>query len=176
MGDDVSGVRVPAIATAVPADAGAAAPRRGAHFMFAHFPTAAARPAVDWREASREIARSLGIDHIPPTAGDAGVVGWRLITENNRELARSFGLFRNEVDARRDAARMRSCAAQFELHVVVTAQLRGAGWCASLDESPLVVGARRYENRSAARGAAELATRLLASAARDTASSPRPTP
>lgn len=149
--------------------------RRGAYFVFAHFSASSIRQAIDWREASYEIARSLGIEHIPPAARAGGVVGWRFITENNRELARSLRLFRDETEARQDALRVRERAGELELHVVVTEQRRGAGWCGTIDESPILVSARRYENRSAARSAGELAMRLLSAAARDGSAPPRVT-
>ncbi len=162
----MTGSRVPFAAAAAPDDATTASTRRGAYFAFAHFPARSAHRALGWREASREIAQSLGIEHIPPLRED-GVVGWRLITENNRELARSFRLFRNEREAQQDAVRLRAEAGALDLHVVVTAQLRGAGWCGALDGSPVLIGARRYENRSAAREAARLALRLLSTAVRE---------
>lgn len=162
----MAAAHIPFGALAGPHDVKSVGVRRGAHFVLAQFPAPYSRHAFEWIEATKEIAVSIGAE--PPVAGSRGMlVGWRLVTENNRELARSYLLRADEADTKRDAQRLRAHAHGLDLQVVVTANLRGAGWCGLLDGVPVVVGARRYENRSAARGAAELARRLLIPAAPD---------
>ena len=66
-----------------------------AHFLYARFPARSHRAAVDWLRAVDDVLALHGesvrvADGATPA--DATVVGWRLLTENHRELGRSARL------------------------------------------------------------------------------------
>jgi hypothetical protein len=146
-------------------DAPSAAPssdagtRRRAELVVASFTDPLPRAAVVWQDGIAEMAAALQLPDPPRARGP--VHGWRLIAHNNRELARGFVLRSDRAAAAEDARAAAAAAADLDVRIVVAGRIRGAAWCAQLGERPVVVGARRYENRSAAREAAESTRRLL---------------
>ncbi|UIN29609.1 hypothetical protein [Microbacterium binotii] len=135
-----------------------------AHFLYARFPERSHRSAVDWLRAVADVLAMHGdsvrvTDAAAPVAGT--VVGWRLLTENHRELGRSAQLAASEAAARADVARLIGVAHRLNVRSDPEPGLRTTGWFVVLDEEIIMIGARRYENRSVARNAGALAVRLL---------------
>jgi hypothetical protein len=144
-----------------------------AHFLYARFPTSQHRTAIDWMRTAADVL-ALHAEHVRVEASGgmhAGpVVGWRLMSDNHRELARSSELFPSEQDARAAAGRLLRRAADLVVHSAPEPRMRTTGWFATIDAELVMLHARRYENRSVARNAGQLAARLvagLAAAARD---------
>lgn len=135
-----------------------------AHFLYARFPARSHRAAVDWLRAVDDVLALHGESVRVaggPTPADATVVGWRLLTENHRELGRSARLSASEAAARADVARLVGVAHRLSVRSDPEPGLRTTGWFVVLDEEIIMIGARRYENRSVARNAGALAVRLL---------------
>lgn len=101
------------------------------------------------------VPASAGLRHTPQTAG--GWYTWRLLSTNNRELARSAYRFAAPELCRQAVREVQADAAHLTLHTF-SHQITGQfGWCAESDGSPVAVG-RRYEHEQNARIAA---TRFL---------------
>ncbi len=135
-----------------------------AHFLYARFPTAQHRTALDWMRAADDVI-ALHAERVRAEPVDAShhgpVVGWRLMSDNHRELARSCGLFPGETLARADAGRLLRRAADVAVHSAPEPRMRTTGWFATIDDELVMLHARRYENRSVARNAGLLAARLV---------------
>ncbi|WP_243227247.1 hypothetical protein [Microbacterium sp. CIAB417] len=135
-----------------------------AHFLYARFPARSHRAAADWLRSIEDVLALHG-DTIRVAAGvrnTAGaVIGWRLLTENHRELGRSAWLAAAEDAARADVARIVRSADRLVVHSDPEPGMRTTGWFVVLDGELIMIGARRYENRSVARNAGQLAVRLL---------------
>lgn len=69
---------------------------------------------------------------------------WRLLTSNNRELARSAGLFFRFADAQADAADAQHSARRLEFDAVVDSAEGTQTWRGNLDGKPIVVGSRWF--------------------------------
>lgn len=136
-----------------------------ARLLYAHFPAATHPSALEWMRVVAEIAAGrpgvgpflTGQDVLPP----APAVAWRLVSENRREIARGCRLFADEAAARADLAVLLRDAAAFEIHTNPAPRLRSTGWFVSSGGALVMMGARRYEKRSAAESAAVLAVRLM---------------
>lgn len=144
-----------------------------AHFLYARFPERSHRAAVDWLRAVADVLAMHGdsvrvTDAAAPVSGT--VVGWRLLTENHRELGRSARLAASEAAARADVARLIGVAHRLNVRSDPEPGLRTTGWFVVLDEEIIMIGARRYENRSVARNAGALAVRLLVAMQEETRS------
>jgi hypothetical protein len=144
-----------------------------AHFLYARFPTLQHRTALDWMRTASEVlalhAERVHLETIDPEHLGP-VVGWRLMSDNHRELARSCGLYPSEQGAREAAGLLLTRASDVVVHSAPEPRMRTTGWFATIDDELVMLHARRYENRSVARNAGQLAARLvsgLASAARD---------
>jgi|EndMetStandDraft_8_1072994.scaffolds.fasta_scaffold57775_2 hypothetical protein len=143
-----------------------------AHFLYARFPTSEHRTALDWMRTADDVL-ALHAEHVRAEPADTAhrgpVVGWRLMSDNHRELARSCGLFASEGLARANAGRLLRRADDLVVHSAPEPRMRTTGWFATIDAELVMLHARRYENRSVARNAGLLAARLvvgLADAAR----------
>lgn len=143
-----------------------------AHFLYARFPTLQHRTALDWMRTASEIL-ALHAERVHLTTIDAGhlgpVVGWRLMSDNHRELARSCGLYPSERAAHDAASILLARETDIVVHSAPEPRMRTTGWFATIDDELVMLHARRYENRSVARNAGLLAARLvsgMASAAR----------
>jgi len=143
-----------------------------AQLVYARFPSPAHRAARDWMRAVDDVCDNHGGDLSarPESAGPAGpIAAWRLVSDNHREIARGCRFFATERLARADAAVLLRHAPDLAVHPSVEPRLRTTGWFVTLDRRLVMIGARRYENRSVARNAGALAVRLLAEMARDAA-------
>lgn len=141
-----------------------------AHFQLARFPSVQRRGAADWLRAVDDVLALHGEDvvHRPASAVHGGaVVGWRLLSENHRELARGPRLTATERDARADVARVLRGAHALTVYAAPEPRLRTTGWFAVVDGELAFAGARRYENKSVARNAGALVVRLLREMAAD---------
>ncbi|MBZ4488650.1 hypothetical protein LQ938_05405 [Microbacterium sp. cx-55] len=139
-----------------------------AHFLYARFPTLQHRTALDWmRTASEVLALHAERVHLHTIdAAHAGpVVGWRLMSDNHRELARSCGLYPSERGAHDAAGELLTRAADIIVHSAPEPRVRTTGWFATVDDELVMLHARRYENRSVARNAGQLAARLVSAMA-----------
>lgn len=137
-----------------------------ARLLYAHFPAASHKSALEWMRVVAEIAAghpgvgpfSSGQEPLPAVEP---AVAWRLVSENRREIARGCRVFTDEAVARADLARVLRATATFEIHTNPAPRLRSTGWFVSARGSLVMMGARRYEKRSAAESAAALALRLM---------------
>jgi hypothetical protein len=140
-----------------------------AHFLYARFPTLQHRTALDWMRTASEVL-ALHAERVHVTAIDtdhAGpVVGWRLMSDNHRELARSCGLYASEQDAREAAGLLLTRSADIVVHSAPEPRMRTTGWFATIENELVMLHARRYENRSVARNAGLLAARLVSGVAK----------
>ncbi|MBF4562961.1 hypothetical protein ITJ43_12545 [Microbacterium sp. VKM Ac-2870] len=100
----------------------------------------------------------------------APALAWRLVSENRREIARGCRVFGDEASAKSDLKALLRMTDAFEIHTSPAPRLRSTGWFVSAGDQLLMMGARRYEKRSAAESAAELAVRLM----RDLSAGPVP--
>lgn len=137
-----------------------------ARLLYAHFPAASHKAALEWMRVATEIA--AGRPGVGPflvgqqaLSAAAPAVAWRLVSENRREIARGCRIFPDEPSARADLARLLRAAASFDVHTSPAPRLRSTGWFVSAGDVLVMMGARRYEKRSAAESAAALAVRLL---------------
>lgn len=137
-----------------------------ARLLYAHFPAATHKAALEWMRVAAEIAAGrpgvgpflTGQETLPAAAP---AVAWRLVSENRREIARGCRLLPDERSARGDLARLLRRAPGFEIHTNPAPRLRSTGWFVSAGGALVMMGARRYEKRSAAESAAALAVRLM---------------
>lgn len=134
-----------------------------AHFLYARFPAASHRAALDWMRAVDDVvAEHPSVQVAQPDDTHRGpVVGWRLVSENNREIARGCVLFSDERRARADSGVLMRAHEELVVHSAPAARARSTGWFATHGDVLVMTGARRYENRSAARNAGALAVRLI---------------
>lgn len=72
------------------------------------------------------------------------VFAWRLLTSNNRELARSAGLFFRFSDAQTDAADAQASVAKMEFDAVVDGSEGTQTWRGNLAGRPMVFGSRWF--------------------------------
>ena len=134
-----------------------------AHLLFACFPAPSDRAAREWMRAVDDVVASH--EGELATSRDSGTpepaVGWRLMSDNHREIARACRFFASESRARADAAALLGRTADLVVHPWRQPRVRTTGWFVTLDRDLAMIGARRYENRSLARNAGALAVRLL---------------
>lgn len=130
-------------------------------FGFASVQDAGAR---EWQRAARALLDSIPSSATSPTATEptGPVCGWRLVSDNHRDIARSPAFSANEESARREAARIARRASSLVLRVAPVPLVRSTQWFATLDDEFVLVGSRGYENRATARNAGALAIRSLA--------------
>lgn len=134
-----------------------------AQLVYTHFASGRDRAVLEWMLRSVDVLSVVAPDLPVPQPTDPGaIVGWRLISENNRELARSCGFQPDEAAARAQTDLIARAVGRLDPLVVSVPRQRGTGWCLALDGVPVAMSARRYENRSTARAAAALALRLFA--------------
>lgn len=135
-----------------------------AHFLYARFPARSHRSAADWMRAVDDAVAMHGdryrVARFEEGVGEA-VSGWRLLTENHRELGRGTRFAASEAVIREDIRRIVRAADQLIVSASPETGLRTTGWFAVLEDEIVMIGARRYENRSVARNAGALAVRLL---------------
>lgn len=137
-----------------------------ARLLYAHFPAASHKTALEWMRVVAEIAAghpgvgpfASGQESLPAVEP---AVAWRLVSENRREIARGCRVFTDEAVACADLAQVLRAASTFEIHTNPAPRLRSTGWFVSARGSLVMMGARRYEKRSAAESAAALAVRLM---------------
>ncbi|WP_438353966.1 hypothetical protein [Microbacterium sp. CJ88] len=138
-----------------------------ARFLYARFPTAEQRAAVDWLHTVAEVAsgyagsatvRMPAVQPLP----SGPVVAWRLVSDNRREIARGCRLFASERDAHADITPLLREVRSLVVHAAPGPRIRSTGWFVTRDGELAMMGARRYENRSTALNAGALALRLLA--------------
>jgi hypothetical protein len=136
-----------------------------ARLLYAHFPAASHRSALEWMRVVAEIAS--GHPGVGPFASGQEplpalepAVAWRLVSENRREIARGCRVF---TDEGRAASIWRSLCARHRRSrsTPVRRPVCAAPWFVSARGSLVMMGARRYEKRSAAESAAALAVRLM---------------
>lgn len=136
-----------------------------AQVHYVRFPSTQDRVAQEWLRATQLIIESGASAVVTPSTerGRAGsVVGWRLVSDNHREIARGSRLHPSERAAGFDAATLARRAAELVVHAARQHQTRTSRWFATLDEEIVLVGSRAYENRVTARNAGALAVRSLA--------------
>lgn len=139
-----------------------------AQFVVARFPSVTHRAAVDWLRAVEDILSVHAGELVASVSTETltgPVAGWRLTSDNHREIARGALLFASERSARDHAVRLQENVAGLLVHAAVEPRLRTTGWFATYHGELVMVGARRYENRSVARNAGALAVRLIAAMA-----------
>lgn len=97
-------------------------------------------PAGRSPQASNSTARSS-------QPGD-GVLYWRLVASNNRELGRSALLYQSVDQARRHVERIMSAAAELKIDAVADRSALRRGWVLSLEAAPVMTCARWYTSSS----------------------------
>ncbi|KAA9110988.1 hypothetical protein [Microbacterium rhizomatis] len=134
-----------------------------AHFLFARFHSPDQRAAVDWlRNAEDIVADHSGVRAPESDRSLAGpVLAWRLVSDNQREIARGCRLYRHERAAMADIAALLQSQPELEVRAATAARVRSTGWFVTRADELVMMSARRYENRSAARKAGALALRLI---------------
>lgn len=137
-----------------------------ARFLYARFVSGTQKAAVDWNHTVEEFARvytagahDRTFERSPLPAGPA--VTWRLVSENRREIARACRLYTAEQQVRADIARLLRGLGELQVHSAPAPRLRSTGWFVTHDGVLVMMGARRYEKRSAAEQAAALALRAI---------------
>ncbi len=136
-----------------------------AQVHYVRFPSTHDRVAIDWVRATQLIVDSGTTVVVTPPAdrGGAGaVVGWRLVSDNHREIARGSRLHPSERAAGFEAATLARAAQELVVHAARQHMTRTSRWFATLDNLVVLVGSRAYENRVTARNAGALAVRSLA--------------
>lgn len=136
-----------------------------AQVHYVRFASTQDRVAQEWLRATQLIVESgtSALVTPPPDRGRAGsVVGWRLVSENHREIARGSRLHPSDRAAGFDAATLARRATELIVHAARQHQTRTSRWFAVLDDDIVLVGSRAYENRVTARNAGALAVRSLA--------------
>jgi hypothetical protein len=137
-----------------------------ARFLYAQFPGADQRAAVDWLRTVDEVVSGyagsavvrLPESGVPPVGP---VLAWRLVSDNRREIARGCRLFASERDARADIIPLLRGVSELVVHAAPGPRIRSTGWFVTRGGQVVMMGARRYENRSTALNAGALAIRLL---------------
>lgn len=77
-----------------------------------------------------------------------GVLYWRLVASNNRELGRSALLYQSVDQARRHVERIMSAAAELKIDAVADRSALRRGWVLSLEAAPVMTSARWYTSSS----------------------------
>lgn len=77
-----------------------------------------------------------------------GVLYWRLVASNNRELGRSAFLYQSVEHARRHVERIMSASAELTIDAVADRPALRRGWVLSLDAAPVMTSARWYSSSS----------------------------
>lgn len=98
-----------------------------------------------WRDHLTRVT-SQAIEVRPSDPVDAPIVAWSLVSANNRELARGFGVYAWFEDAVADVRRVIATREQLEPRLVNDRRLGGFGWYLSSDDLPEVVCGRWYES------------------------------
>lgn len=110
----------------------------------------AARPAVPGEPATHGPAESGG-----------GVLYWRLVASNNRELGRSAFLYQSVEQARRHVARIVAAVDEIRIEAVADRPSARRGWVLSLDAHPVLTSARWYSSSSTSAASAASALAAL---------------
>lgn len=133
-----------------------------ARFLYARFPADDPRAAADWMRTVDELAIGFAAAPIERRAQPAGpVLSWRLVSENRREIARGCRLFPGERQVQADIDRLLRGVDELEVHAAPAPRLRSHGWFVTRAGAIVMMGARRYEKRSAAEQSAALTIRAL---------------
>ncbi|WP_375384979.1 hypothetical protein [uncultured Microbacterium sp.] len=134
-----------------------------AHFLFARFHSPDQRAAVDWLRSAHDIVADHTGVRAPQNDGPltGPVLAWRLVSDNQREIARGCRLYPHERAALTDIGLLLKSQSEFEVRAATAARVRSTGWFVTRGEELVMMSARRYENRSAARKAGALALRLV---------------
>ncbi len=131
--------------------------------VYAHFSSPRDRGASEWMLRSIDVLTVVAPGmSLPDPLGQDPLVGWRLVGHNNRELARSCGFHADEPAARAETAALIGARERLVATLVAVPRQRGVGWCFLLEDAPLAMSARRYENRATARSSAALVLGILA--------------
>jgi hypothetical protein len=131
----------------------------GPRIIFTRFLSGESPRLSPWREHHRRVLSQVaGVSQV---ADKGSVVVWRLVSSNNRELARSaeiFSLFQDAVTSARSASTSVASGTVF----LVSDERRGAyGWYLADADGPVAVCARWYEAERERRHAVELAMKGL---------------
>jgi len=137
-----------------------------ARLLYARFPAAGHKVALEWMRVVAEIAGGAVTGTTFQTnqetlSASSPAMAWRLVSENRREIARGCRVFADTAAARADVAALLRMTDAFEIHTSPAPRLRSTGWFVSAGDHLVMMAARRYEKRSAAESAAELAVRLM---------------
>jgi hypothetical protein len=140
-----------------------------AQIVFARFPARSHRGAGDWLRAVNDVLAVHGSDlagavTVPEESGP--VVGWRLVSDNHREIGRGSRLVGSEHSALADARALLHRAGDLVVQCTSDPRPRTTGWFVTLDGELVMISARRYENRTVARNAGALSVRLMVDLAR----------
>lgn len=133
-----------------------------ARFLYARFPADDPKAAVDWMRTVDEFALGFAAaptERRPHPVGP--VLSWRLVSDNRREIARGCRLFPGERQVQADIDRLLRAVDELEVHAAPAPRLRNHGWFVTRADAMVMMGARRYEKRSAAEQAAALTIRAL---------------
>lgn len=95
----------------------------------------------------KAIASSSAAPRSAADLGD-GVLYWRLVASNNRELGRSAFLYQSVEQARRHVERIMSVAAELKIDAVADRPALRRGWVLSQDATPVMTSARWYSSSS----------------------------
>ncbi len=137
-----------------------------ARLLYARFAAAGDATALAWLRAAAETMADASRERFADQARlpmNEPAVGWRLVSENRRDVARSCRLFPDDEAACDHVVTLLRSPMPIETHLLPLRRLRDTGWFASLGDEPVMMCARRYDKRSTAESAAELAVRLLRS-------------
>lgn len=137
-----------------------------ARFLYARFAAGNQKSALDWVRTVDELALVFAASteaapsHREQRTSDP-LVTWRLVSENRREIARGCRLFRSEAPVHADILRLLRSVDELDVHTAPAPRLRSTGWFVTHGADLVMMGARRYEKRSAAEQAAALALRAV---------------
>jgi hypothetical protein len=131
----------------------------GPRIIFTRFLSGESPRLAPWREHHRRVLSQA--DSASRAAEHGSVVVWRLVSSNNRELARSaeiFGQFHDAVASARAAA----TAAEITTVCLVSDERGGSyGWYLTHVDRPVAICARWYDAERERRHAVSLAIRGL---------------
>ncbi|TXN31063.1 hypothetical protein [Lacisediminihabitans profunda] len=132
----------------------------GPRIIFTRFLSGESPRLAPWREHHRRVLSQTAVASQSTERGS--VVVWRLVSSNNRELARSAEIFGQFHDA---VASARSAASSAEITTVcLVSDERGGsyGWYLADADRPVAICARWYDAERERRHAVELAIKGLA--------------
>ena len=134
----------------------------GTRIVFTRFMTIHSTKLIPWQEHTRRVA---GVELLVVDELDAApAIVWKLASANNRTLARSASIYPSFEEARNDADRLVTDAAELEVRYA-SHELSGAyGWFLLDGEAPAVICSRWYSTSRDRNQALDLARAALASA------------